>query len=231
MTRSELLQIAKPILFNTDMVRAILEDRKGATRRNVPGKIVLSPEAEHKVCFFPSRIRKDKGREIKSIQYFTLGSFTENEARYKKGDILYVRETHRPLSDHPNAWFEYATDWSPKYFENSREPKASNGGKWVPSIHMPKRAARIFLKVTDVKVQRLHDMTLDDFLAEGVTLRPEAFNDPENAYWQARRIFAEEIWDKTLKKADREFCSWEANPWVWVIEFERVYPDDLETGR
>lgn len=228
MTKSELLQIAKPILFNTDMVQAIL-DGKTVTRRKIPGRIVLNPEAEHKVCFFPSRIRKDRGREIKSIQYFTLESFTENEARYKKGDILYVRETFRPLSSHPGSWFEYAADWSQKYFENSRDPKACNGGKWIPSIHMPKEAARIFLDVLDVKVQHLHDMTLDDFLEEGVVLRPEAFNDPENAYWQAQSIFAEEIWNKTLKsKVDQELYNWDANPWVWAIRFKRVYPDDME---
>lgn len=221
MTKSELLQIAKPILFNGDMVGAILENRKGATRRAVK-KFIPDDAIWGYTVFTPKGCISCRGTFADGYgeKFFRMPC--------QPGDILYVRETFRPLSSHPQSWFEYAADWSPRYFENSRDPKACNGGKWVPSIHMPKRAARIFLKVTNVKVQRLHDMTLDDFLTEGVTLRPEAFNDPENAYWQAQSIFAEEIWDKTLKKADRELYSWDANPWVWAIEFDRVYPDDME---
>lgn len=92
--------------------------------------------------------------------------------------------------------------------------------KWHPSIHMPKEAARIFLRVTDIRVERLKDMTLDDFLAEGVVLRPEAFNDPENAYMQGKELFTH-IWNSTIKKEQHDLYGWDANPWVWVIEFER----------
>ena len=91
---------------------------------------------------------------------------------------------------------------------------------WKPSIHMPKQAARIWLEVTDVRVERLQDMNTGDFLAEGVTIRSEAFNDPENAYQQARGAFID-IWDSTIKQADRGKYGWAGNPWVWVIEFER----------
>lgn len=86
---------------------------------------------------------------------------------------------------------------------------------------MPKTAARIWLRVTDAKIQRLQDMTLDDFLREGVAVRPEAYNDPEGAYAQAERIFAR-IWDSTLCKSDKDKYGWPANPWVWVIEFEQI---------
>ena len=83
-----------------------------------------------------------------------------------------------------------------------------------------KKAARIWVRVIDVRVERLHDMTLDDFLNEGVVIRPEAFNDPENAYQQAKNAFIN-IWDSTVKKAERELYGWDANSFVWVIEFER----------
>ena len=79
---------------------------------------------------------------------------------------------------------------------------------------------RSWLKVTDVRVERLQDMNTGDFLAEGVVIRPEAFNDPENAYWQAKRKFVH-IWNATVKKAEKDQYGWDANPWVWVIEFER----------
>ena len=86
---------------------------------------------------------------------------------------------------------------------------------------MPKEAARIFIKVTDVRVEHIKGMKLTDFLKEGVILRPEAFNDPENAYWQARTNFRE-IWDNTIKKADFEQYKFDVNHFVWVIEFERI---------
>lgn len=222
MTKSELLQIAKPILFNGDMVGAILENRKGATRRiikdNVAG-ILKSPY--HKVHpEVPDRML------LKKLC----------RAPYHLGDILYVQETWKIEYLNPGfcMMIRYRADdfcnlqvkFSPSRFDKFKKFYEKSG--WQSPYFMPKEAARIFLKVTDVKVQRLHDMTLDYFLAEGATLRPEAFNDPENAYWQARRIFAEKIWDKTLKKADREFYSWDANPWVWAIAFDRVYPDDME---
>lgn len=71
-----------------------------------------------------------------------------------------------------------------------------------------------------MRVERLQDMSTDDFLAEGVIIRPEAFNDPENAYQQAKEEFMH-IWDSTLKKPDIDRYGWDATPWVWVIEFER----------
>ena len=222
MTKSELLQIAKPILFNGDMVGAILENRKGATRRiikdNVAGILKSPYHKEHPEV--PDRML------LKKLC----------RAPYHLGDILYVQETWEIEYLNPgfcmmiryraDDFFNLQVKFSPSRFDKFKKFFEKSG--WQSPYFMPKEAARIFLKVTDVKVQRLHDMTLDDFLAEGATLRPEAFNDPENAYWQARRIFTEKIWDKTLKKADREFYSWDANPWVWAIAFDRVYPDDME---
>ncbi len=93
---------------------------------------------------------------------------------------------------------------------------------------MPKAAARIWLKVTDVKVKRLQSMTTVDFWREGVVIRPEAYNDPDNAYWQLREQFAD-IWDATLKESDLNQYCFHANPWIWVIEFKRCKkPEDID---
>lgn len=85
---------------------------------------------------------------------------------------------------------------------------------------MPKEAARIWLKVKDVRVERLQEMGLDDFLAEGVDVPNEAFNDPKNAYGFAKFRYSG-IWTSTIKMEDNDRYGWKANPWVWVIEFER----------
>ncbi len=81
-------------------------------------------------------------------------------------------------------------------------------------------AARIWLEIKDVNIQRLQEMTLDDFLSEGVLIHPEAYNDPYNAYMHARRIFTS-IWDSTILPQDKDKYGWAANPWVWVYDFKR----------
>lgn len=91
---------------------------------------------------------------------------------------------------------------------------------WNPSIHMPKKAARIFLRVKNVEAQEIGSMRLDDFLKEGVVIPPEAFNDPDNSYLQAKHGFCT-IWESTLKGPDKDRFAWEENPWVWAIEFEQ----------
>ena len=84
--------------------------------------------------------------------------------------------------------------------------------QWCPSIHMPREAARIFLRVTGVRVERLRDITLADALKEDCE-RPMHFD---------------ELWNSTIKKADRALYGWEADPWVWVIEFERISREEVE---
>ena len=163
----------RPILFNTEMVEGILENRKLNTRR------IVKPHTKP-----PARV----------------------------GDILWVRET----------WEEWTGGYVYKAWTSPfLQPGYYRGCmRWRPSIHMPKEAARIFLRVTDVRVERLQDMTLDDFLNEGISIRDEAFNDPENAYMQSKEIFIH-IWNSTINKKQHNLYGWDANPWVWVIEFER----------
>ncbi|MDE6588794.1 MAG: hypothetical protein K2K53_00315, partial [Oscillospiraceae bacterium] len=126
---------------------------------------------------------------------------------YRPGDILYVRE----------AWTTLLGSY---LYRADQKPGMRNPGKWRPSIHMPREAARIFLRVTDVRVERLQEITYEDCLREGITEdeinERDAFRPSASAKW----LFAH-LWDGTIKPADRALYSWDANPWVWVIEFER----------
>lgn len=190
-----------PILFNTEMVRAILDGRKMATRRKIDIDIANQFDMEHDGKTVSAYINQETGDCCSPTEI----------CRYQPGDILYVRET----------WGEWAGGYIYKAWD---EPFPQAGcypdTKWRPSIHMPKEAARIFLKVTNVRIERLQEMTLDDFLNEGISIPDEAFNDPENAYRQAKRLFIG-LWDSTIKKQHFDSYRWDANPWVWVIEFER----------
>lgn len=200
-----------PILFNMEMVRAILDGRKSCTRRLVKHDVesVLNspyhkahPEVEDK--------------QIISKRW---------NPPYHTDDILYVRET-----------------WSEGYEEGTYIYRASDkladlptfkeSSKLIyhPSIHMPKEAARIWLKVTDVRVERLHDITEDGALREGsqgircdhVALGEHGCTDCMNTGWiEPPQVEFMQIWDSTIKKSDLDRYGWDANPWVWVIEFER----------
>lgn len=105
----------------------------------------------------------------------------------------------------------------------------ADGLKWHPSIHMPKEAARIFLRVTDVRVERLQNITKDGAIAEGA--ETDEYLDyeewatavaPPGSKMITLRDYFSELWDSTVKKSDLDRYGWDANPWVWVIEFERV---------
>lgn len=211
----------KPILFNTDMVLAIMQDMKTETRRTV--------KPQHlRVLDSPYRITHPDVSDICLIERLCVPPC-------KVGDILYVRETWAfkcridCLDNEDDE--ECMLEINPVIHED--KDSVSEGCYvyragypcpervvWHPSIHMPKQAARIWLKVKDVRVERLQEMRLDDFLNEGIVIRPEAFNDPENAYWQARDQFSW-IWNSTLKKSDLTTHGWDANPLVWAIKFER----------
>lgn len=198
-----------PILFNTEMVRAILDERKGATRRKIDSDIVNGFDMEpggKEVIAYIDRLTGDHYKP-------------EKPCKYQPDDILYVRETYCP------NYLDFINEYGNKHVYKADYNSAILSGditepKWTPSIHMPKEAARIWLRVKSVKPQRINEMTLDDFLKEGVIFRPEAFNDPDNAYLQAQKEFIR-IWESTLKGSDKERYSWAENPWTWAIEFER----------
>lgn len=229
----------RPILFNTDMTEAVLEEWKTATRRIIKPQ----PKADQ-TCKLGFCVAGDK----RDIGKFAFGSNEQGGNILSvmppclPDDYLYVRETWAfiPCIECPSFPFggERFCDRKPLtyadkdsiaegcfiYRADYPQPKRIT---WRPSIHMPKTAARIWLKVKDVRVERLHDMTLDNFLKEGVRIPPEAFNDPDNAYLQARNRFIE-IWDSTLPKGQQDLYSWAADPWVWTMEFERCRKPEKE---
>lgn len=202
----------KPILFNTDMVRAILEDRKTVTRR------VVKPQPKSHIAYacmgngsgkwcYPG---KDAWEYWDDESFRLPDGISQDELKRRwtppchTGDILYVRETWT----HPSA-AEIANGTDPEmYLYKADDLQPAAWDKWRPSIHMPKEAARLFLRVTDVRAERLQAITEEEKLAEGA---PRGYGQ-YNFY---------ELWDRTIKPADRATYGWEANPWVWVIEFER----------
>ena len=224
MTKSELLRTAKPILFNTDMIRAILDGRKTVTRRVVKRKNIDA------VLNSPAR------KENPDIPDRDFIKFLIN-APCRKGKNLYIRETWAQVMDVPH-WDKYHRYSFPinqhEYIYKADNVKVDGilpEIKWHPSIHMPKEAARIFLEVTDVRVERLQDITNEQVLKEGISKDvidhfmaqfPEATEEWIRA---AHFLPFSDLWNSTIKKQDFDLYGWNANPWVWVIEFERIYPD------
>lgn len=197
----------KPILFNTEMVRATLENRKTATRR------VVKPQH---LRVLDSPYHKEHPETPCEVLLKRLC-----EPPCHPRDILYVRET----------WAESADG----YVYRADNPD-SDGWGWRPSIHMPREAARIFLRVKNVRVERLQEIDDAQAYAEGAEGVPCNCDGSEvfcsrccNTGWfiSPRSEFAR-IWDSTIKPVDRVFCGWRANPWVWVIEFQRI--DREEAG-
>jgi hypothetical protein len=191
----------KPILCNTEMVRAILEGLKTVTRR------VVKPQPVHESGFWKlgGAAWSDNLREITPFPCHTL----YNRAPYHPRDILYVRETWTVWDGN----YEYKADVDDGYgpFCSNCTIDICTGYcnsvlKWRPSIHMPREAARIFLRVTDVRVERLQEMPPYDIAFEG---------------FRKQKDFIA-LWNSTIKPSDRAIYGWDANPWVWVIEFERI---------
>lgn len=186
----------KPILFNTEMVRAILDGRKSCTRRIVKGFIPNNAVWGY-TAFTPKGYISCRGTFVDwyGEKFFKLPC--------KLGDILYVRETWKKV---PNGYC---------YYEDWQRDDIADVTKWKPSIHMPKEAARIWLKVTDVKVERLQEITEVQAQAEGCN------SGLLTGACTARGQF-EDLWNSTIKKSDLDRYGWEANPYVFVIEFVKI---------
>ncbi len=236
MTRDELLAVAKPILFNTEMVRAILDGLKTVTRRCV------KPKSKNAYGFYVTH-RVSDGAFMGVYDYDEDENSFDNPQTQPayKGDILYVRETWcwcpcwdcglnepekgcgeptaRMTFDHKKH--EYGCiGYKASFAENEQPPGLET---WKPSIHMPKEAARIFLWVTDVRVEQLQEITADGIRKEGLTSMAVHAGDMEIAQTEFALL-----WDTTVKKSDLDSYGWEANPWVWVIEFERLEVSENE---
>lgn len=209
-----------PILFNAEMVRAILDERKTCTRR------ILKHDVE---TILNSPYHKAHP-EVENKQIISKLC----QPPYQPGDILYVRETWQCWRAHryeatADIRFRAGGDDVRLQFANGNTDSInrldydtfvhkwfSHNGEWKPSLFMPKEAARIWLKVTDVRVERLQEITSEQIGREGVEVEyPHVLNGEEKRY-----AFST-LWNSTIKKSDLDRYGWDANPWVWVIEFER----------
>lgn len=191
----------KPMLFNTEMVRAILDGRKTVTRR------VVKPVA--------------------------LGMTYENGAParkqpYQPGDILYVRETwcniNKPGIEPDYYYLADTKDW---------EDYDPSEWTWGPSIHMPKEAARLFLRVTGIEAQRVQDITDEQARREGSTDRVDFRRVWNDCYAKPRPVKDEDgkichyvsyPWENIQETRTYRGKPWyvDANPWVWVVAFEPI---------
>ncbi|HDO7074944.1 hypothetical protein [Klebsiella pneumoniae] len=230
------------MIFNGEMVRAILDDRKTQTRR------IMDPQPDDDIerSIFPNP-------EVigwKSSRRHKHGSTTAHFCHYgKPGDRIWVRETWGVVS-HAFSDDGLMIDWVPDRPATAiHEMPFGNGyysgyaiyaadgdftwgdddgyedGRscWKPSIHMPKAASRILLEITDVRVERLNAISEEDATAEGVppagSLLPDypgTFLTPKGDFATAKVAF-QRLWESIYGEE-----SWKANPWVWVIEFKRV---------
>ncbi len=236
----------RPILFNGEMVRAILDGRKTCTRR------VVKTKRKDACGFYVTKNAADGS-------FAGVYEYDEDERMfevplmppYQPGDILYVRETwteecgkYYYRADYDSDYLDPCETLSGGYPASCRNHPGCDGCMatstrihWRPSIHMPKEAARIWLQVTDVRVERLQDITPKDAKNEGVG---DLFYDDigysdkdygtevDPEYGIAKEQFAW-LWDSTIKKADLDCYGWDANPYVFVIQFERCEkPEESE---
>lgn len=240
-----------PILFNTDMVQAVLDGRKTVTRRVIkpqPGKDMI-----YKLGYCVDGDKNVVGK-FGFGSHECGGNILYVKPSYQPGDILYVRETWNFVYDMDDSdqiiegtgkYYYAASDTLPFDTYVDSMGRTHEHIPWRPSIHMPKEAARIWLKVTDVRVERLQDIMDEQAEAEGIrgyskdgNIYKYAVSDDwwiefhrkhgklfTGSWWQDMPRTASEaflyLWNSTLKKSDLDRYGWDANPWVWVIEFER----------
>ncbi len=205
-----------PMLFQTELVRALLEGRKTVTRRPLdiapgwelkdrkPTKITSSHPKKGK---WGALIRKETFDDKYQHDLVTAPCFV--------GDLIYVRETFAALghNDYQQVNPSHITEIHEYRYKASEKESIANcqdhevrGYKWVPSIHMPKHASRLTLKVTDVRIERAHEITVDQALKEGIS--HHSMNCPKAEFGQ--------LWNEL-------YNNWDQNPYVWVIEFEVIH--------
>ena len=188
-----------PILFSTEMVKAILDGRKTMTRR------VVKPQPIDHISEVPRSIQNendwgkflwedDEGKS--NLKYSPYGQI---------GDVLWVRETWSPMVIGGGKNFD-----SIVYKADGSEPSSVG---WKPSIFMPRSASRLSLRITNIRVERLNEITEEDSEREGAYCTFQL----DSPYGTSRKTGFKILWESINGES-----SWEQNPWVWVIEFERI---------
>jgi hypothetical protein len=218
-----------PILFSAEMVRAILDGRKTQTRRVM--KVQPWPDATVEVGpYHPHWIDRNGESQpgpstfgaVWDHQDIVNGGDTGLRCPYgAPGDLLWVREG---FAVQPELW---ADNHGPQPIHYTADQVIGFAGKpdqrqiedyrSKPSIHMPRWASRITLRITDIRVERLQDITEDDARAEGCD--PARWIDETDVGMEGYREGFARLWNKINGPG-----AWDANPWVWVISFERVKP-------
>lgn len=215
-----------PILFSGPMVQAILEGKKTVTRRVVKFpphtytpdlSWVASVNQDGQgdwVAWGPKSVTDDFSKKA----YPNGGGFSCPYG--KPGDSLWVRETWQAQTQNGQWWHEVKAErelynWA---WTNPVEPAfEATPPRWLPSIHMPRAASRITLKITGVRTERLQDISEADAIAEGIKQGSNGFWLP-GGYDNAPALAYRDLWDSINGK--RPGCDWQSNPWVWVLEFE-----------
>ncbi len=216
----------RPVLFNGDMVRAILDGRKTHTRRVMK----VQPESQELGL---SRITESKNSSDTGKYFWSLSDALGSRPRSKifpcpfgqAGDRLWVRETFRLFDKYQECGCSDFPCNCPAH--NTPIYRASNNDcedKWTPSIHMPRWASRITLEITNVGVQRLNSISQNDAAREGLHKLPASGRyciTPGAQYFGGASHDAREVFSWLWQSIYGEE-SWQANPWVWVVEFKRV---------
>ena len=229
----------KPMFFNAEMVQAVKEGRKTVTRRAVKGYAFehLQVDVDGSVI---GVYQQDEGAVLPAVSF----------APYRPGEIVYVPEAWRAVGswqwvrDFAEKDYGYSVEFRDGgqvefYFDNAERAEKwekyldKPRENWQSPYFMPKEAARLFLRVTDIHVERLQDITEEQATSEGasagslqVTGGPWGVEDDPDV-WSAVDAFSA-IWDSTVKPKDRDLYGWVVNPWVWVIEFERISKEEAQ---
>lgn len=216
----------RPILFSTPMVQAIMDGRKTMTRRT---------KGLEQVSIIPFHWGMDKTPYQKDGKfYYELQTHVDDSCKYEikcpygqVGDILWVRETFRKAHGMPTG---------PRYeFKaTALEDGVPIDEPWKPSIFMPREACRLFLEITNIRVDRLQDISEDDAINEGIEWKIKFPEDHPNLKYWKDYLFKDRFATGLMFGAKESFKSlwlsingpesWTANPWVWVIKFKRIQP-------
>ncbi|MFV7791268.1 hypothetical protein ACNO6Z_10505 [Aliarcobacter lanthieri] len=214
--KEQLLKDAKPIIFNTEMVKAILEGRKTQTRRVI--------KLKNNDLIFTGFIMSSTAKGREGCCSFGLNREQDLEyvkQQYKVGDVLWVRETFQTcgcdICEVCNALdgIVYKADYNSKGEHPDLYTCLEDEMYWKPPIRMPKKYARIFLKVTNIRVERLQDISILDAIKEGC---PKEYFDGKTGTKEQVKDWWINLWNSTAKDGYR----WENNPYVFVYEFEKI---------
>lgn len=195
------------MLFSSEMVRAILDGRKTQTRR---------------IIKYPYQDWIESNNEKYPVIYTEQGWIDLIAyCPYYSGDRIYVRERWGILDDKYHRYCYFVDSQYPQ----GRPRQQLAGKRWCSSIYMPKSIARIWLEVTDVRVERLQNISEKDAIAEGIDMESEFASlctDIETAPYSNDLTRGSAVITVFKKLWESTGGSWDANPWVWVIEFKRI---------